>query len=115
MRKRNEPVFWFLFGAGGVIAAFLVPIHIVLTGIVGPAGGLGSALEYERVLALVSHPVSKLYLMALISLPLFHWAHRFRFTVVDLGLRASKRAIAFACYGSAAIGSILSALVLIRL
>ncbi len=115
MRKSSEPVFWSLFGAGGVIAAFLAPIHIVLTGIVGPAGGLESALEYERVLALVSHPVTKLYLFVLISLPLFHWAHRFRFTVVDLGLRASKRGIAFATYGSAAIGSILSALVLIRL
>ncbi len=115
MRKSNEPVFWLLFGAGGVVAAFLVPSLVVLTGIAGPAGLLGSALEYERVLALVSHPVSKLYLFALISLPLFHWAHRFRFTVVDLGLRASRRAIAFAFYGSAAIGSILSALVLIRL
>ena len=67
MRKSSEPVFWFLFGAGGVIAAFLAPIHIVLTGIVGPAGGLESALEYERVLALVSHPVTKLYLFVLIS------------------------------------------------
>ena len=106
---------WFLFGAGGVLAAFLAPIHILLTGIIGPAGGLGSSFEYEHVLALVSHPVTKLYLLALISLPLFHWAHRFRFTVVDLGLRASKRAIAVALYGSAVIGSILSALIIIRL
>ncbi len=112
MRKSNEPVFWFLFGAGGVIAAFLVPILVVLTGIAGPLGG---ALDYERALALVSHPVTKLFLLALISLPLFHWAHRFRFTVVDLGLRASKRAITVACYGTAVIGSILSALIIIRL
>ena len=115
MRKSSEPVFWFLFGAGGVVAAFLVPILVVLTGIAGPAGWLGNALEYERVLALVSHPVTKLFLLVLISLPLFHWAHRFRFTVVDLGLRASKRAIAVALYGSAVIGSILSALIIIRL
>ena len=115
MRKSNEPMLWFLFGAGGVLAAFLAPIHILLTGIIGPAGGLGSSFEYEHVLALVSHPVTKLYLLALISLPLFHWAHRFRFTVVDLGLRASKRAIAVTFYGVAAIGSSLSALIIVRL
>ena len=50
-----------------------------------------------------------------VSEALFHWAHRFRFTVVDLGLRASKRAIAVACYGSAVIGSILGALIIISL
>ena len=115
MRKSNEPVPWLLFGAGGVVAAFLVPSLVVLTGIAGPAGWLGGALEYERVLDLVSHPASKLYLLVLISLPLFHWAHRFRFTVVDLGLRASKRTIAVACYGSAVIGSILGALIIISL
>ena len=115
MRKSNEPALWFLFGAGGVLAAFLAPIHILLTGIAGPAGWLGSSFEYERVLALVAHPVTKLYLLALISLPLFHWAHRFRFTVVDLGLRTSKQAIAVACYGSAVIGSVLGAFVLLRL
>jgi len=115
MRKSNEPVPWLLFGAGGVVAAFLVPSLVVLTGIAGPAGWLGGALEYERVLALVSHPVTKLFLLTLISLPLFHWAHRFRFTVMDLGLRASKRAIAVACYGSAVIGSILGALIIISL
>jgi len=41
MRKSNEPVFWLLFGAGGVVAAFLVPSLVVLTGIAGPAGWLG--------------------------------------------------------------------------
>ena len=112
MRKSNEPVFWVLFGAGGVVAAFVVPSLVVLTGIAVPLAG---ALEYERVLALVSHPVAKLFLLALISLPLFHWAHRFRFTVVDLGLRTSKRGIAVACYGSALVGSILSAVILVRL
>ncbi len=115
MPKTSEPFWWFLFIGGATLAAIFVPVHIVITGIAGPAGWLGGALEYERVLALVSHPVSKLYLLALISLPLFHWAHRFRFTVADLGLRASKRAIAVACYGSAVIGSILGALIIIGL
>ncbi|MGH2621402.1 MAG: fumarate reductase subunit FrdD [Anaerolineales bacterium] len=115
MAKSSEPFFWFLFVGGATIAAIFVPVQIVVTGIAGPAGWLGSGLAYERFLALVSHPVSKLYLFVLISLPLLHWAHRFRFTVIDLGLRANKRGVAFLCYASALIGSILAAVVLLRL
>ena len=115
MTKSSEPFWWFLFGAGGVIAAFLVPAHILLTGIAAPAGWAGGAFEYNRVLALVSHPISRLYLFVLIALPLFHWAHRFRFTLIDLGLKSSRRAVALACYGSAIVGAILTAVVLLQL
>jgi fumarate reductase subunit D len=51
----------------------------------------------------------------LISLPLFHWAHRFRFTLVDLGLKAAKGPIAIFCYGSALAGTVIAAFVLLRI
>jgi len=110
--RTSEPFWWFLFIGGATIAALFVPVHIVIT---GAASWLGEALEYERVLSLASHPLSKLYLFVLISLPLLHWAHRFRFTVVDLGLKANRRVVAAACYGSAIIGSVLTAMVLVTL
>ena len=113
--RSSEPFWWFLFGAGGTIAAFLVPFHILLTGIAAPAGWVGESFEYNQVLALVSHPVTRLYLFALISLPLFHWAHRFRFTLIDLGLKGGGRAVAIACYGSAIVGAILTVVVLLKL
>ena len=112
MTRTSEPFWWFLFIGGATIAALFVPVHIVIT---GAARWLGEALEYERVLSLASNPLSKLYLFVLISLPLLHWAHRFRFTVADLGLKANKRAVAAACYGSAIIGSLLAAVVLVTL
>ncbi len=115
MTKSNEAFWWLLFGGGGTVAAFLAPLHILLTGIAAPAGWVGQAFEYNRALALVSHPVTRLYLFVLISLPLFHWAHRFRFTVIDLGLRGGQRAVAVICYGSAIIGTLLAAVVLLRL
>lgn len=115
MARSNEPFWWSLFAAGGVVAAFLVPIHIVLTGIVAPAGWVRESFEYQRVLALVSHPLSRLYLFVLVSLPLFHWAHRFYFTLIDLGLKGVRRPVAIACYGSAIVGTILTAVVLVRL
>ncbi len=114
MRKSSEPFWWLLFGAGGMLAAFLAPVQIALTGIAGPAGWFEEAFEYDRLLMLVSHPISRLYLFALISLPLFHWAHRFRFTLFELGLKRGRRLVAFLCYGSAIVGMIVAAFVLLK-
>lgn len=97
------------------MAAFLVPVHILLTGIAVPAGWIGDAFAYERILPLVTHPLSRLYLFVLITLPLFHWAHRFRFTLADLGLHGARRLVAVLCYGSAFLGAILAAVVLVSL
>jgi fumarate reductase subunit D len=114
-RSRQEPLFWSLFSAGGIVAAFLFPVHIAILGI---AFGLGwlpdDALSYERVVDLVRHPLTRLYLGALVALPLYHWAHRFRFTIHhELGFHGGKRLVATACYGTAVVGTALVVWVLI--
>jgi fumarate reductase subunit D len=115
MAKSNEPVWWSLFSAGGVVAALLVPVHIFLTGIAWPLGILpGDFLEFTRMQMLLSHPLVRLYCFVLISLPLFHWAHRFRFTLVDLGLKSIHTLIAVLCYGSAIAGTIAAGVILWR-
>src|SRR2546430_11252863 len=81
--KTIEPLWWSLFSAGGVVAAFLVPVHLFLFGLAIPLGWV--SVSHARLLALVGHPVVKLYLFVLIALPLYHWAHRFRFVLEDLG------------------------------
>jgi len=45
-----------------------------------------------------------------ISLSLLHWAHRFRFTLVDVfqGLKEKGNAIAAACYGTALVLSLVA-------
>jgi len=115
VKRSSEPLWWSLFAAGGVVAALFVPVLILLTGIVAPVGWAGQAFAYERIAALVGHPLSRLFLFTVISLPLFHWAHRFRFTLVDLGFRGARSAIAIACYGAAIVGTAVAAFVLIRL
>jgi len=115
MARSTEPFWWSLFAAGGVIAAFLVPVQILLTGFVAPLGWGRGAFEYERLITLISHPLTKLYLFAVISLPLFHWAHRFRFTLIDLGMKRGQRAVAITCYAAAVVGTVLTAAVLARL
>ena len=113
MAKSNEPIWWSLFSAGGVVAAFLVPILIFLTGIAWPLGLLpADALQFSRMQTLLSHPVTRLFCFILISLPLFHWAHRFRFTLVDLGLKSVGTLIAVLCYGAAIVGTVAAAVIL---
>jgi len=111
-----EPIFWALFSAGGFVAAILIPVHVAILGVAFGAGWLPKgALAYQRILDLVRHPVTKLYLWALISLPLYHWAHRFRFAIHhQFGIHGWKRLVALATYGSAVAGTILGAWVLLR-
>jgi fumarate reductase subunit D len=57
--------------------------------------------------------VTRLYLLVLISLPLFHWAHRFRYTLYDgLQLKHLTTLIAVLCYGAALVGTAMTAYLL---
>jgi len=106
MAKSNEPFWWALFGAGGMVAALFLPATVLVTGIGVPVG----SVTEDHLRSLLSNPLVRLYLFVLISLSLFHWAHRFRFTLVDLGLQAARGAVAWLCYGSAVLGTVLAAL-----
>ncbi len=106
---RISPFLWALFGAGGTMAALLFPAHLFLTGLAFPLGWL-DAPGYDALRGMVGHPLARLYLFGLISLPLFHWAHRFRYTLYDgLQLKHLFNFIAVLCYGAALIGSALAA------
>lgn len=99
------------------MSAFLFPVHVAILGIAFAAGWLpDDALSYERVVGLVRNPLTKIYLGVLVALPLYHWAHRFRFTLHhEIGIHGGKRLVAAACYGTAFAGSALTALVLLRI
>ncbi len=103
--RSNEPFFWILFSAGGVIAALLIPILLFLFGLAFPLGLL-DAPSYERVLALAGLPLARVGLFGLCSLSLFHWAHRFRYTLYDgLQVKHLSGPITFFCYGAATLGT----------
>jgi len=109
MARPKTPLLWFLFSVGGTVAAFLIPIHLFLFGLAQPLGWIGGP-SYDSLLSLIRHPLARLYLLLLISLPLFHWAHRFRYTLYDgLKLKHLTELIAVICYGSALVGSALAA------
>jgi len=107
-KRSNEPFLWGLFSAGGVVAALLMPIHLLLFGLAFPLGWLDPP-AYERALAVARHPLARIYLFVFCAAPLFHWAHRFRFTLYDgLQIKHLNDLIFVFCYGGAIGGTVLA-------
>jgi fumarate reductase subunit D len=113
-RRSPEPLLWLLFSAGGMVAALLVPVLLFLFGIAFPLGWLPTP-DHTYLLSVVRNPITKLVLFGLCVLALFHWAHRFRYTLYDgLQLKKLEPVIVVGCYGGAAVGSILAGYLLLR-
>jgi fumarate reductase subunit D len=106
MAKRPlEPFLWLLFSAGGVLAALLFPVLLLLFGLAFPLGWL-TAPSHAHLLAVLGHPVTRGVLFLVCTLALFHWAHRFRYTLYDgLQIKHLNELINFFCYGGAVVGS----------
>jgi len=113
MTKRHiEPILWLLFSAGGVAAAVFLPILVVLFGLAMPLGLVQPDYDYQH--AVVSHWLTRLVLLGLLIVMLFHAAHRFRFTLYDgLQLRGLATPIAVLCYGAALVGSVAALLIVL--
>jgi fumarate reductase subunit D len=97
VRRSNEPFFWSLFSAGGVITALLAPVLIIVVGFVVPAGQVG----FDRLERILTNPVGRLVLFGLAFLTFFHWAHRFRHLLADMGLKSVALPLAVSCYVAA--------------
>src|SRR5256885_15552721 len=110
MRKRlAEPVLWLTFSAGGVVAALVLPILLILFGLAFPLGWL-SPPDHAHIRAVVSNPITRLALLVVCVLALMHAAHRLRPAAVH-GLRLDRIAglAGRVGYGGPARGSALGA------
>jgi len=105
----REPFFWAMFSAGGMLAALVLPAVVLLLWFAIPLGWV-EAPSYVELVTKIDRPPVKLALFALVVLSLFHWAHRFRFTLYD-GLQLSHLygLIATVSYGSATVLTLLAA------
>jgi fumarate reductase subunit D len=118
VRSRTRPIeafLWLLFSSGGMVAALFLPVLVLLFGVVYPLGWIGPP-TYPALHALVAHPLTRLVLFSVFTLSLFHWAHRFRFTMLHaLQIGRLDRVVSVFCYGGALVGSLAVVVVLMRI
>jgi fumarate reductase subunit D len=98
-----------------VLSALLMPALVFLFGVAFPLGWL-SPPSHAHLLAVVGHPLTRIALFVLCTLSLFHWAHRFRYTLYDgLQIKHINEVINALCYGGAIIGSLVAAYLMLRI
>ena len=111
MSRSREPFFWALFSGGGMLAALVLPAIALVLWVAAPLGWI-ERLGYEQLIEKLRHPLARVVLLGLIIASLFHWAHRFRFTLYDgLQLKHLFGLIAVVCYGGATLLSLVAAYV----
>ena len=117
MRKRSiQPVFWLLFGAGGMLSALIGWMLCYISGIAVPMGyGFPQgASSYDSILAFERHWAGAGFTFIVIALLLWHGAHRIFHSLHDIGVH-SKMGSAFVCYGVATFGTFAAAAFLLSL
>ena len=107
MKRSNKPLFWALFGAGGMLSALIGPALVFITGIAVPLGIFvpRDTMSYERMLAFAHNGFGKLAAFAVIALFLFHGCHRMYHCLHDFGIHVG-RGLRALFHGFAAAGSL---------
>ncbi len=114
-RKRsNAPIFWGLFGGGGMLAALFGPMLVFITGVAVPLGLIlpAGAMDYPKMHAFAQNFIGKGFIFVVISLFMWHAAHRIFHSLHEIGIHPG-----FGCklltYGVALVATVVSAVVLL--
>lgn len=110
MKRSNAPIFWLLFGAGGMLSALFGTALVFLTGIAAPLGWpLGPQLmSYPRMLAFSQQWFAKGFIFAVIMLFAWHAVHRIYHSLHDVGIPTGAAA-KLVCYGVAMVITLVAA------
>ncbi|PJE79020.1 Fumarate reductase subunit D [invertebrate metagenome] len=113
-QRHLEPVFWGLFGAGGVTAALFFPAVILIIGLGVPLGFIdSSALSYERMSGFfLNNWIGKILLMIALVPTYWHCIHRLYHSLHDFGLHPGAGAKT-SFYGGALVLSIATTALLV--
>jgi fumarate reductase subunit D len=116
IERSNKPVFWSLFGGGGMLSALIGPMLIFITGIAVPLGFMlpADTMRYDRMLALVQNPLGKLAALVVISLFLFHGCHRMYHCLHDFGIHVGP-GLKAAFHGFAIAGTLVALYLLLAI
>jgi len=110
MKRSNAPIFWLLFGAGGMLSALLGIALVFITGLAVPLGWPlpADSLSYPRALAFAQQGVGKGFLFVVIALFAWHAVHRIFHSLHDIGVHNGALA-KLACYGGATVVTVVVA------
>ncbi len=91
-----------------MLAALLFPVLLFLFGLAFPLEWI-TPPDREHMVAVLGHPLARVVLFLFCTLALFHWAHRFRYTLYDgLQIKHLDEMINPVCYGGAIVGSVVA-------
>lgn len=75
-QRMNEPIFWVLFGAGGMWSAIFLPAVILIICFLIPLGIIDENTAREKLLLLCQSFFGKIFIFSTIILPLWSSMHR---------------------------------------
>ena len=101
--RSDEPIYWLLFGAGGMAVAMALPavlVVLIVAGITSPDVSSG-VLSFAHAKSILGCWIPALVLFGTIALVLWHAFHRIYHSLHDLTIRVTKLHW-FVLYGGAA-------------
>ncbi len=99
--RSDEPIYWGLFGAGGMVAAIVLPVIIIAT-----MGLTHSMFDTAMFAEMLLSPVFSLAFIAIMILCTWHALHRIYHTLHDLTIHVGTLHH-IVIYGAAALISLL--------
>jgi fumarate reductase subunit D len=112
--RSNSPIFWLLFGGGGMVAALFGSVLVLITGLLVPLGFMSGLMSYPRMLAIAQNWIGKGFLFVVISLLAWHAAHRLLCSVHDFGIHKTLF-VKTLFYGFAGVVTIVAAVNLLAI
>jgi fumarate reductase subunit D len=110
LKRSRAPIFWVMFGGGGMLSALFGTALVFITGIAAPLGWPygQNLLSYQRMLAFSQNWLGKGLLFVIIWLLAYHAVHRIYHSLHDLGIPLGFVA-KLVCYGGAFLITVIAA------
>jgi fumarate reductase subunit D len=112
--NRLEALFWALFAQSAVLTALVVPAHILVQGVLAPLGIVPAFDQhYSTFASALSNWLVKLYLFIVFGATFWVFAHRVRYTLLEVGVPGGKQRLGVATYGLAVIATLVAGYLLV--